>query len=275
MLSELQNLEQTQTWSLIHPSPNFTVIGFKWVYAIKRNSNDSVMRYKSRLVALRNHQIEGLDFTEAYSPVVKPATIRMFLTLALSMNWLINQYNFNNAFLNGKLQEVVYMKQPPDFDNGNSNAVCKLHKAIYGLKQAPCVWYITLSVALGKFGFTRTRSDPFLFTKRTSSSMIFILVYVDNILVIGNNQNEITALMQKLHGMFALKSIGTFNYFLEIEATKLKSGAYYLSQTKYIKDVLHKSSMINTKSVPTPMITSEKSLNMVLNIILILLTIFL
>ncbi|XP_057744806.1 uncharacterized mitochondrial protein AtMg00810-like [Arachis stenosperma] len=83
-------------------------------------------------------------------------------------------------------------------------------------------------------------------------------VYVDNILVTSNNKNEITALMQKLHGMFALKSIGTFNYFLEIEATKLKSGAYHLSQTKYIKYVLHKSSMIDAKSVPTPVITSKK-----------------
>jgi len=138
MNTEFDALLKNGTWSLVPSSPTMNIVGSKWVSRIKRKANGQVERYKARLVAKGFHQQPGIDFAETYSLVVKPFTIRIVLALIVSAGWAIHQVDVSNAFLHGLLQETVYMAQPPGFQHPTyPTAICKLHKAIYGLKQAP------------------------------------------------------------------------------------------------------------------------------------------
>lgn len=135
MKEEYQALMRNQTWTLVKPSESRKPIGCKWVFRVKENSDGSLNKYKARLVAKGFHQQAGSDFTEAFSPVVKPVTVRIVLTLAVTHKWTIQQIDVNNAFLNGTLEEEVFMQQPPGFESFDKSLVCKLNKAIYGLNR--------------------------------------------------------------------------------------------------------------------------------------------
>ena len=134
------------------------LVGNKWIYRVKQNSDGSINKYKARLVAKGFLQTEGVDYQETFSPVVKAAIIRIVLSLAVINNWKLRQVDINNAFLNGELSETVYMPQPEGFENSeHPNYVCKLKKALYGLKQAPRAWFDKLRSVLESWQFTRTR----------------------------------------------------------------------------------------------------------------------
>ena len=214
MDEEFAALMRNKTWKLVQLPPNRRAIGSKWVFRVKYHPDGSISKYKARLVAQGFNQREGFDFTETFSPVVKPTTIRLILTLALSRGWSIRQLDVNNAFLNGDLQEDVYMVQPKGFEVEGTRLVCKLTKALYGLKQAPRAWFSKLSSALQQYGFKFTRSDVSLFTQTTTSSITYILVYVDDIIITGSSPQEIAALIQHLNSNFALKDMGPLHYFL-------------------------------------------------------------
>lgn len=155
---------RNRTWVLVPPTPSLNVVGNKWIFRIKRNSDGTIQRYKARLVAKGFHQHPGVDFFETFSPVVKASTIRVVLSLAVSKGWSLRQLDFNNAFLNGTLDEDVYMQQPPGYiDQSRPTHICKLQKAIYGLKQAPRAWNTTLKSVLPSWGFINSRSDSSLF----------------------------------------------------------------------------------------------------------------
>lgn len=137
MNEELAALAKNQTWTLVPYTPELNVVDSKWVFRVKQHSDGTVQRYKARLVAKGFQQTPGLDYFETFSPVVKASTIRVILTLAITYGWDIQQVDINNAFLNGELHEEVYMTQPPGFKDPNRpNHVCKLQKALHGLKQA-------------------------------------------------------------------------------------------------------------------------------------------
>ena len=148
MQQEYDALQKNNTWDLVPLPPNRQVIGCKWVFRVKENADGSINRFKARLVAKGFHQVHGFDFNETFSPVIKPVTIRIILTLALSHEWKLFQLDVNNAFLNGSLEEIVFMTQPLGFEVTNKSLVCKLNKAIYGLKQAPRQWFIRLKSTL-------------------------------------------------------------------------------------------------------------------------------
>ncbi|XP_025648306.1 uncharacterized mitochondrial protein AtMg00810-like [Arachis hypogaea] len=150
------------------------------------------------------------------------------------------------------------MVQPQGYVHHNSSLVCKLNKAIYGLKQAPRAWFKTLADTLYKFGFKSTKSDVSLFVRHNSSNVTYLLVYVDDIIVTGNNSQEIETLISQLHEKFSLKDLGRFNYFLGLEATYLPHGDLLISQMKYAKELLLKAGMNNSKPLPTPMSTDLK-----------------
>lgn len=204
------------------------------------------------------HQRDGCDFQETFSPVIKPVTVRIVLTIAVTNHWTIQQIDVNNAFLNGTLEEEVFMTQLPGFEAPNKSLVCKLNKAIYGLKQAPRAWFDKLKSALFQHGFVASRCDPSLFLLNQGQLHVMILVYVDDIIITGNFAPFINSLIKHLNDTFSLKQLGQLDYFLGIEVAHLPNGSLLLSQTTYITDLLSKVNMLNANSMPTPMISSSK-----------------
>ncbi|KAM2359181.1 hypothetical protein ACFX1X_007926 [Malus domestica] len=187
MKDEYQALQSTGTWELVPPNPQYNLVGCKWVFKLKHKADGSIERYKARLVAKEFHQQEGLDFSETFSPVAKPTTIRILLSIAVTYNWFIHQLDVSNAFLHGYLKEDVYMVQPPGFiDQSQPHHVCKLKRSLYGLKQAPRAWYEAFYSAILSLGFISSSSDTSFFIKR-DSTITFILVYVDDIIITGSS----------------------------------------------------------------------------------------
>ena len=168
----------------------------------------------------------GIDYEDTFSPVVKAATIRVVLSIAVSRGWFLRQLDVQNAFLHGVLEEEVYMRQPPRYeDKSCPNYVCKLDKALYGLKQAPRAWFARLSKKLCELGFKGSKADTSLFLYNKDSTTMFLLIYVDDIIVVTSSQEAVAALLQDLQKEFALKDLGDLHYFLGIEV-KRERGDY-------------------------------------------------
>ncbi|KAD3337848.1 hypothetical protein E3N88_33369 [Mikania micrantha] len=221
MLDEYSALIRNGTWSLVPPVPNTNVVDCKWVYKLKRDQHGAIKRYKARLVAKGFHQQPGIDYTETFSPVVKSTTIRVVLSLAVTNHWHLRQLDVQNAFLHGDLKETVYLKQPPGFtDPHYPNHVCLLHKSLYGLKQAPRAWFERLSFALAALGFTGSKTDPSLFIYSSHGTLLYMLVYVDDIILTGNNNQAISHVVQRLSQSFAIQDMGSLSYFLGIEVVR-------------------------------------------------------
>lgn len=234
------------------------MIDCKWVYKVKQKTDGSIDRYKARLVANEFKQRYDIDYDDTFSPVVKPATIRVILSFAVSKGWCLRQLDVKNMFLHGVLEEDVYMRQPTGYeDKLKPNYVCKLDKALYGLKQAPRAWYSRLSGKLQQLSFCSSKADTSLFFYRKGNITIYPLVYVDDIIVASSSQEAVTRLLQDLQNDFALKDLGDLHYFLGIEVRKLDDGIH-LSQEKYASDVIKRAGMHSCKPVSTPMSTTEK-----------------
>ena len=169
---------------------------------MKENADGSINRFKARLVAKGFHQVHGFDFHETFSPVIKPVTIRIILTFALSYGWNLFQLDVINAFLNGTLEETVFMIQPPGFEVVDKSLVCRLNKAIYGLKLAPRQWFDRLKSALLQFGFVGSKSDSSFFIYRHQVDIFYLLVYVDDIVLIGSSATLIQQLTNRLNSEY-------------------------------------------------------------------------
>jgi len=210
------------------------------------------------LVAKGFKQRYGIDYEDPFSPVVKAATIRLVLAISVSRGWSLRQLDVQNAFLHGVLEEEVYMKQPPRFENKNAPShVCKLDKALYGLKQAPQAWYSRLSHKMQALGFIPSKSDTSLFIYNKCNTHIFVLIYVDDMIVTSSSNEAITGLLKDLSAEFALKDLGDLHYFLGIEVKKHDNGLH-LSQEKYATDLVKKAGLQGCKPSPTPLSSSEK-----------------
>ncbi|CAL9247936.1 unnamed protein product, partial [Arabidopsis halleri] len=246
------------SWDLVPPQPTQNVIGSRWVFTIKYHPDGRLQRYKSRLVAKGFHQRYGVDYAETFSPVIKSTTIRLVLDIAVASSWPIKQLDVNNAFLQGELTEEVYMTQPQGFiDKDRPQHVCKLRKPIYGLKQAPRAWYMALKTHLLRTGFSNSLADTSLFIKHTGKSFVYVLVYVDDILVTGNDNSLIAEVLRSFSARFSIKDPTDLTYFLGIEATRTKAGLH-LMQRKYIVDLLTKNNMLDAKPALTPLPVSPK-----------------
>ncbi|TQD79662.1 hypothetical protein C1H46_034794 [Malus baccata] len=207
---------------------------------------------------LRLYELESLRVglkLAKFGPIAKPVTIQIILTLAAQYDWFLHQLDVSNAFLHGTLYEQVFMQQPPGFEDSlHPNHICHHHKSLYGLKQAPRAWYDKLHGALTSLGFTGSQSDHSLFVK--TDPMVFILVYVDDIIVTGPSTSACQQVITQLSSMFPIKNLGTLHYFLGIEVKRSSKGIY-ISQTKYILDLLKKAHMDGVKPSATPLSTSK------------------
>jgi len=190
--------------------------------------------------------------------VVKPTLILLVLTIAISYGWNIHQLDVHNAFLNDILQEEVYMAQPPGFAHSvMSSHVCRLHKSLYGLKQAPRASYNRLSEFLLSIRFQASKVDTYLFILSLNGAMIYLLVYVDDILLTGSNSALLHKLITLLQTEFKLRDLGSVHFLLGIEV-KLTAIGILLSQHKYALDIIQRVHLASCKPVDTPLSTSSK-----------------
>jgi hypothetical protein len=227
MQLEYDALMLNGTWTLCPRPSHHNVIRNKWVFKIKKKADGSIERFKARLVAKGFDQQSDIDYTETFSPVIKASTIRVILALVVHFDWQIRQLDVSNAFLQGSLCEEVYMEQPPGFiDNTQPDLMCKLHKAIYGLKHAPRAWFTRLSNFLLDIGFQASLVDTSLFIYLQGSIQIYMLVYVDDILLTGTHPSVISAIIMKLQSEFPLKDLDPLHYFLGIQVTRTATGIH-------------------------------------------------
>lgn len=240
------------------PAPDQHVIETKWIHAVKYLPNGSIHRYKSRWVASGFKKEYGVDYAETFSPVVKTLTICLVLQLAVSRSWVIQHLDVNNAFLQGTLTDEVYVTQPPGLvDPDHPHHVCRLKKALYGLKQDPRAWYEELRNYLLQMGCTNSMADTYVFIYIHGAHVVYILVYVDDIIVTGSSSSLVRGSIHVLASRFSLKEPTDISYFLGVEATRTPSGLH-LMQRKYIIDLLTKMNMLDAKSATTPMPVSPK-----------------
>lgn len=252
MRTEIHALEANHTWLLTSLPAGKKPIGCKWVFKTKLHADGSIERYKARLVAKGYTQVEGLDYHDTFAPVAKLVTVRCVLAIAAARNWHLHQLDVNNAFLHGDLEEEVYMTLPPGYGQQGETRVCRLLKSLYGLKQASRNWYSKLSSVLLSDGFTQSAADHSLFTRTIGSSFTVILVYVDDILVAGNDLSAITALKTSLDNRFKIKDLGTMKYFLGLEVAQSPLGIF-VNQRKYTLDILDDSGNLGSRPAPFPM----------------------
>ncbi|KAJ0567388.1 putative RNA-directed DNA polymerase [Helianthus annuus] len=251
MNEELSALHESNTWSVVELPKGRKPIGCKWVFKVKYKSNGEVERYKARLVAKGFNQREGIDFDETFSLVVKMVTIRCIISLSVQNDWPLYQLDVNNAFLYGNLKEEVYMTIPDGLNACHHNKVCKLNKSLYGLKKAPRMWNEKLVNALLKIGFYQSKCDYSMFIKSDNNVFIVMLVYVDDIILTGNNKQEINNVKRLLQSEFKIKDLGLLKFFLGIEVIKTTEGIC-LSQRKYCVDLLNEFGMSGCKPVSCP-----------------------
>lgn len=251
MGSEMDALQRNHTWDLQELPPHKKALGSKWVFTIKLRSDGTIERHKARLVVLGNHQTEGIDYNDTFSPVAKMTTVRMFLDFASKKNHEVHQMDVHNAFLHGDLEEEVYMKIPQGFSSPGDTRVCRLRKSLYGLKQAPRCWFSKLVDALLKYGFSQTRSDYSLFIYSRNGVSLRILVYVDDLIISGNSPSEITAFKSYLSVCFYMKDLGFLKYFLGIEVARSQEGIY-LCQRKYATDIVTETGLLGCRPAGCP-----------------------
>ena len=212
---------------------------------------------KSRLVVFGNLQKEGIDYTETFAPVAKMVTVRAFLAIAASKNWELHQMDVHNAFLHGDLTEEVYMKLPPGFESSSPTKVCRLRKSLYGLKQAPRCWFAKLVSALKDYGFLQSYSDYSLFTYTRGQIQLNVLVYVDDLIISGNDSRAVQTFKSYLSDCFHMKDLGSLKYFLGIKVA-WSSADLFLCQRKYTIDIISETGLLGAKPVGFPMEQNHK-----------------
>ncbi|CAI7805206.1 unnamed protein product [Closterium sp. NIES-54] len=213
MDSELKSIEENGTWELVELPEGRKAITSKWLFKIKSNADGKIERYKSRLVAKGYQQKEKVDYKELFAPVVKRTTLRTLLAGAAIKGWVVKQLDVTTAFLNGILEEEIFMAQPEGFDDG-SGRVWKLKKALYGLKQAPRQWYLKLREVLEEIGFTPSSANHSLFMLGEGEQRSFMVVYVDDILIFSPSSDLVKEVMLKLQDKFNCKALGDVGFYL-------------------------------------------------------------
>ncbi|GKE42771.1 retrovirus-related pol polyprotein from transposon TNT 1-94, partial [Tanacetum coccineum] len=255
-LSEIEpkKFYRNKVWILV-PLPNGKIdIGSKWVYRNKKDEHDTTTKNKARLVAQGYSQEEGIDYDETFAPVARMEAIGIFFSFATYMSFKVYQMDVKSAFLNGKLKEEVYVKQPPGFESSKfPDYVCKLDKALYGLKQAPKAWYETLSTFLIQNKFTRGRIDNILFIYKSKGDVLLIQVYVDDI-IFGTTSYKLCKQFEKLMTKkFEMSMIGELTYFLGLQIKQVDKGIL-ICQEQYTRNLLKKYNIFDSSSVKTPMV---------------------
>ncbi|GJU59098.1 ribonuclease H-like domain-containing protein [Tanacetum coccineum] len=257
MQEELLQFKLQQVWTLVDLPYSKRAIGTKWVYRNKKDERGIVIRNKSRLVAQGYTQEEGIDYDEVFAPVAMIEAIRLFLAYASFKDFVVYQMDVKSAFLYGKIEEEVYVYQPLGFKDPESpDKVYNVEKALYGLHQDPRAWYETLSTYLLDNGFQRGQIDKTLFIKRVKGDILLVQVYVDDIIFGSTRKEMCTDFKKMMHKKFQMSSMGELTFFLGLQVTQ-KNDGIFISQDKYVDEILKKFGFSTVKTASTPMETSK------------------
>ena len=258
MGDEYSAIIKSKTFDLVPRPKNTNIIRSMWLHKHKYDANGCFKKHKSRLVANGKSQEEGVDFTETFSPVVKPASIRTVLHVALANNWPINQYDVQNAFLHGNLEETVYMFQPPGYvDKSKPDHVCRLNRSIYGLRQAPRAWNQRFVEFITKQGFKQSKSDASLFIYMKNNERAYLLLYVDDIILTASSSSLRQSVTTALKSEFPITDEGQISSFLGISALFNDKGLF-LNQTRYAEEIIERANMKDCKPCATPVDLKSK-----------------
>uniref|UniRef100_A0A146LH62 Retrovirus-related Pol polyprotein from transposon TNT 1-94 n=3 Tax=Lygus hesperus TaxID=30085 RepID=A0A146LH62_LYGHE len=258
MKEEMSSLLENEVWELTDRPPDAKIVDCKWVYKTKIDT-DGKIRYKARLVAKGFSQHYGIDYFETFSPVVRRSSIRLLLSLAAQMDLKIVHFDVQTAFLHGELQETVFMKQPEGFSSADSkDQVCRLKKAIYGLKQSSRTWNMKVNDVLIKNGYESLKNEACIYMKRKGPSLILIALYVDDFYVFHNDEKEKNDLFLTLERFFKIKDLGEARSCLGMRIRRSEDGTLFLDQAQYIDAVLQRFHMSECKPVATPLETKLK-----------------
>ncbi|KAI3672561.1 hypothetical protein L6452_38652 [Arctium lappa] len=257
MQEELLQFVLQDVWDLVDLPKGHRAIGTKWIFRNKKDERGIVIKNKARLVEQGYTQEEGIDYEEVFALVARIEAIRLFLAYASFMKFRVYQMDVKSAFLYGRIEEEVYVCQPPGFENPNfPDRVYKLKKALYGLHQAPRAWYDTLSTYLLENGFQRGIIDKTLFIQRKKKDIIIVQIYVDDI-IFGSTKDQMCRDFKELmHKIFKMSSMGEITFFLGLQVKQKKDGIF-IRQSKYVHDILTKFGFSGSNPASTPMETHK------------------
>ncbi|GKB30463.1 putative ribonuclease H-like domain-containing protein, partial [Tanacetum coccineum] len=259
MQEELLQFKLKEVWVLCDLPDGKRVIGTKWVFRNKRDERGTIIKNKARLVAQGYRQEEGVDYDEVFAPVARIEAIRLFLAFASFMGFIVYQMDVKSAFLYGNITEEVYVKQPPGFeDPAHPNKVYRVVKALYGLHKPKSMGHERLSTFLLKHGYRRGAIDKTLFIKKDRRDIMLVQVYVDDIIFGSTKSSMVKDFEDLMQKEFKMSSMGELTFFLGLQV-KQSNGGIFLSQDKYVKDILNKFDFRTIKPASTP-IEAHKSL---------------
>ncbi|KAK1630095.1 hypothetical protein QYE76_004410 [Lolium multiflorum] len=251
--SEMDSILANGTWEVTDRPYGCKPVGCKWVFKKKLRPDGTIEKYKARLVAKGYTQKEGEDFFDTYSPVARLTTIRVLLSLAASHGLLVHQMDVKTAFLNGELEEEIYMEQPDGFVvDGQEGKVCKLLKSLYGLKQAPKQWHEKFERTLTAEGFVVNEADKCVYYRHGGGEGVILCLYVDDILIFGTSLTVIKEVKEFLSRCFEMKDLGVADVILNIKLLKDDDGGITLLQSHYVEKILSRFGYSDCKSSPTP-----------------------
>ncbi|KAL0546234.1 hypothetical protein IC582_016140 [Cucumis melo] len=246
---ETEFMYSISVWTLVDQPNNVKPIDCKWIYKRKRDQAGKVQTFKARLVAKGYTQKKGIDYEKTFSPVAMLKSIRIFLSITTFYDYEIWQMDVKTTFLNGNLEECIYVVQPEGFiQKGQEQKVCKLQKSIYGLIQAFRSWNIRFDTTIKSYGFEQNVDEPCVYKRIINSIVAFLVLYVDDILLIGNDVDHLTDIKKWLATQFQMKDLGNAQYVLGIQIIRnRKNKTLAISQTSYINEMLSRYKMQNSK----------------------------
>ncbi|CAA0834987.1 cysteine-rich RLK (RECEPTOR-like protein kinase) 8, partial [Striga hermonthica] len=242
---------------LVDLPPGSKPLGYRWIFKRKMKPDGTIDKYKARLVIKGYKQKEGLDYFDTYSPVTRITSIRVIIAIAALRNLEIHQMDVKTAFLNGDLEEEIYMEQPEGFSApGKENKVCKLVKPLYGLKQAPKQWHEKFDNVMIECGFKINECDKCVYVKDTEKGYVILCLYVDDMLIVGSNDKIIKSTKDMLNSRFDMKDVGLADVILGIKIHRTSQGIV-LSQTHYVEKILEKFNKDDFTQARNPIDTSQ------------------
>jgi hypothetical protein len=284
MMEEYSSIVKNDVWDVVLRPEGKSLVTSRWLYKIKYVVDGSIEKFKARFVAQGFSQVEGVDYDETFTPIARYTLIKVVISIAAEMGWKIHQMDVKTAFLNGLIEEEVFIEQPQGFEvHGRDSHVCRLKKALYGLKKAPRAWYSRIDTYLQQMGFEKSEAlyglkkaprawysridtylqqmgfekseaDPNLYYIVVGEDPLILVLYVDDLFITGA-ERLIVGCKESLASEFEMKDIGLMHYFLGLEVWQ-EPGHIFLGQSRYVDNILRRFQMEDCRPMSTPMITN-------------------